>query len=66
MELVCPICGEPAERRTPRDKAVLMPLDRIRYRHRSDGGALCPVLGVTSSGQTGYIPALPIESRARR
>lgn len=62
MELVCPICGEPAKRGTPIDKNVQMPLDRINYSHR-DRSALCAVLGVTANGQTGYVPALPISPR---
>jgi hypothetical protein len=62
MELVCPICGEPAKRGTPIDKNQQMPLDRIHWSHK-DRSALCPVLGVTANGQTGYVPALPMTPR---
>ena len=62
MELVCPVCGEAAKRGTPLDKNVQMPRDRLNYMH-PDRTALCAVLGLTAQGISGYIPALPIESR---
>jgi len=62
VELVCPICGLDVERGRPLDKGDAMPPDRLNYRHR-DRSALCPVLGLTSNGTPGYIPALPIQKR---
>ena len=62
MELVCPICGEPAKRGTPIDKNFTMPLDRINYSHMNRT-ALCAVVGIQANGQTGYVPALPITPR---
>jgi hypothetical protein len=66
MELICKQCHEPAEGGHPKDITTLMPRDRRHYRHSGDRTALCPEVGITSNGKSGYVPSLPIEKRTRR
>ncbi len=66
MELICPECGEDVRAGIPGDAKALWPTDRKFYHHRAGRTGLCPVVGLDANGNSSYIPALPIEKRARR